>query len=225
MFRDRRDAGQQLAARLTDYAERDDVVVLGIPRGGVSVAFEVARALHAPLDILLVRKLGAPAQKELAVGAVASGGIRILDRELIADLGITEDRLAEIIAGEEAELRRREQLYRGVRRGISVEGKILILVDDGIATGSSMRAAVDALRSLQPAKIVVATPVAPSRAIEQLNRVADECVCVLKPEWFFAIGEFYERFPQLEDSEVRALLSRASEPVGPADQTDKRGAA
>jgi putative phosphoribosyl transferase len=225
MFRDRVDAGRQLARRLMDYAERDDVVVLGIPRGGVPVAFEVAQALHAPLDILLVRKLGAPGQRELAMGAIASGGIRILDQGLIADLGVTEEQLAETIAEQEAELGRREQLYRGVRPGISVQGKIVILVDDGIATGSSMRAAVDALRSLQPKKIVVATPVAPSRANQQIERVADEFVCVSTPEWFFAIGEFYERFPQIEDTEVRAVLSRAAETFAPSDKSDKRGAA
>jgi putative phosphoribosyl transferase len=226
MFRDRVDAGQQLARRLMDYAERDDVLVLGIPRGGVPVAFEVAQALHSPLDILLVRKLGAPGQRELAMGAIASGGIRILDQELIADLGVTEGQLAETIAEQEAELARREQLYRGVRPGISVRGKIVILVDDGIATGSSMRAAIDALRSLQPKKIVVATPVAPARANEQISSVADEFVCVLKPEWFFAIGEFYERFPQIEDAEVRNLLSRAAATFAPTtDKSDKRGAA
>jgi putative phosphoribosyl transferase len=225
MFRDRVDAGQQLARRLEDYARRNDVLVLGIPRGGVPVAFEVAQALHAPLDILLVRKLGAPGQRELAMGAIASGGIRILDQELIADLGVTEEQLAETIDAQETELERREQLYRGVRRGISVQGKIVILVDDGIATGSSMRAAVDALRSLQPQKIVVATPVAPSRADEHISRVADEFVCVLKPEWFFAIGEFYERFPQVEDADVSVLLSRAAGTFAPTDKSDKRGAA
>lgn len=222
MFRDRVDAGQQLARRLMDYAEREDVLVLGIPRGGVPVAFEVAQALHAPLDILLVRKLGAPGQRELAMGAIASGGIRILDQELIADLGITEEQLAEAIADQEAELRRREQLYRGVRPDIPVQGKIVILVDDGIATGSSMRAAIDALRSLQPRKIVVATPVAPSRADDQINGVADKFVCVLKPEWFFAIGEFYERFPQVEDAEVRALLGCAAETYASTDQVRQK---
>jgi putative phosphoribosyl transferase len=225
MFRDRVDAGQQLAKTLLGYANREDVLVLGIPRGGVPVAFEVAQALHAPLDILLVRKLGTPGQRELAMGAIASGGIRVLNQQLVAELGITEEQIAERIAVQEAELHRREELYRGVRPGISVRGKIVILVDDGIATGSRMLAAIDALRTLQPQKVVVAVPVAPSHADEQLRRVADEFVCVLTPESFFGIGEFYENFLQIEDSEVHALLQRGAQPRAAAHKPEKRGAA
>jgi len=186
-------------------------VVLGIPRGGVPVAFEVARALRAPLDILLVRKLGTPGQQELAMGAIASGGVRILNQEVIRELGISEAQLETATAAQQAELERREQLFRGTRPGISVQGKIAILIDDGIATGSSMFAAIDALRALQPAKIVVATPVAPANMQNRMKGRADEFVCAQTPEWFFAIGEFYQNFPQTEDSEVRDLLSRADE--------------
>jgi putative phosphoribosyl transferase len=213
MFLDRVDAGEKLAQQLMQYVGRDDVIVLGIPRGGVPVAFEVAQALHAPLDILLVRKLGTPGQKELAMGAIASGGVRILNEEVVHNLGITEAEIASAVAEQEAELQRREELFRGVRPPISIQDKIVILVDDGIATGSSMLAAIDALRSLHPKKIVVATPVAPSNAKTRIKEVADEFVCVLIPEWFFAIGEFYRSFPQAEDEEVRDLLSRAGKPV------------
>lgn len=225
MFRDRVDAGKKLAQLLVGYANRDDVVVLGIPRGGVPVAFEVAKALHAPLDILLVRKLGTPGQKELAMGAIASGGVRILNLEVVRTLDISEAELAAAIAEQETELQRREQLFRGVRPAVSVQGKIAIVVDDGIATGSSMLAAIDALRSLQPKKIVVATPVAPSHAEDQIRRTADEFVCVLTPEGFFGISEFYESFPQTEDAEVRAMLARASESIATRHKPVTKGAA
>ena len=211
MFVDRVDAGKQLAQRLIQYAGRDDVIVLGIPRGGVPVAFEVARALHAPLDILLVRKLGTPGEKELAMGAIASGGVRVLNESVIRDLGISDDEVQAVVAEQGTELKRREELFRGARPPISIQGKIAIVVDDGIATGSSMLAAVDALRALQPKKIVVATPVAPPHAEARMKRAADEFVCASTPEWFFAIGEFYASFPQTEDDEVRELLNRAAE--------------
>jgi putative phosphoribosyl transferase len=213
VFLDRFDAGKKLAQLLVHYANRDDVVVLGIPRGGVPVAFEVAQALHVPLDILLVRKLGTPGQKELAMGAIASGGVRILNQEVVRDLDISEAELAAAIAEQEAELQRREQLFRGVRPAISVRGKTAILVDDGIATGSSMLAAVQALRALHPKRIVVATPVAPPRAEDQIKRLADEFVCIISQEWFFGIGEFYRSFPQTQDVEVQKLLGRAAESI------------
>ena len=225
MFRNRVDAGRQLARKLTHYANRNDVLVLGIPRGGVPVAFEVAQAIHAPLDILLVRKLGVPGQRELAMGAIATGGARILNRRLIADAGVSEEQLAETIAAQKAELRRREELYRGVRPTVSVGGKIVILVDDGIATGSSMLAGIEALRTLHPKKIVVAVPVAPSHAEADIGSVADEFICVDQPEWFFGIGEFYEDFSQTEDTEVRALLERLAQALEPAHKQEKRGAA
>jgi putative phosphoribosyl transferase len=220
MFRSRADAGRKLAERLTGYAIRQDVLVLGIPRGGVLVAFEVAQALRAPLDVLLVRKLGTPGQEELAMGAIASGGARVLNQQLIAELGITEEQITDTIAREEAELQRRELMYRGARPGISANGKIVILVDDGIATGSSMIVAVDALRTLHPQKIVVAVPVAPGHAERQLIRIADEFVCVQEPEWFFAIGEFYANFPQTTDAEVRAVLEHAARPLAAALELD-----
>lgn len=213
MFLDRVDAGKKLARRLAQYAGRDDVVVLGVPRGGVPVAFEIAQALDAPLDILLVRKLGAPGQKELAMGAIASGGVRILNEPVLHDLEISEAELASATAEQEAELHRREELFRGVRPPVSVGEKVAILVDDGIATGSSILAAISAVRSLHPKKIVVATPVAPAHAAGRVKGAADEFVCVLTPEWFFGISDFYERFPQIEDAEVRELLSRAGKPA------------
>jgi putative phosphoribosyl transferase len=225
MFHDRLEAGRRLAAKLAGYAGRDDVLVLAIPRGGVPVAFEVAQALHAPLDILLVRKLGVPGQRELAMGAIASGGIRILSRELIDELGISGEEIAETVAEQEAELRRREQLYRGARPEVSVEGKITIVVDDGIATGSSMRAAIDALRTRHPKKVVVAVPVATFHADQEMKKAADEFVCVLRPETFFAIGEFYENFAQMDDSEVRAVIERAAQQSAAAEQRQKRGVA
>lgn len=225
MFANRADAGRRLAERLSQYADRSDVLVLGVPRGGVPVAFEVAGALHAPLDILLVRKLGAPGQKELGVGAVASGGVRIFNDQLIRDLAIDDAQLAGVVAEQEAELKRREELYRGVRPDIVVQGKTVVLVDDGIATGSSMLAAIAALRSLHPAKIVVAVPVAPQHTCERIRQVVDEFVCVLAPDSFFGISEFYEDFPQTDDSEVRNLLSRAAVSHAAARQPRSRGAA
>jgi putative phosphoribosyl transferase len=210
MFANRVDAGRKLAARLSHYANRSDVLVLGIPRGGVPVAVEVAAALHAPLDILLVRKLGAPGQKELAVGAASSGGVRILNDQLIRNLAIDDEQLAAVVAEQEAELKRREELYRGVRPDIAVKGMTVVLVDDGIATGSSMLAAIAALRSLRPAKVVVAIPVASQQACEQIRRAVDELVCVLVPASFLGISEFYEDFSQTDDSEVRKLLSQAA---------------
>ncbi|HEX7288438.1 MAG TPA: phosphoribosyltransferase [Candidatus Angelobacter sp.] len=224
MFHDRVDAGRQLAKKLAHYANRDDVLVLGVPRGGIPVAFEVAQALRAPLDLLLVRKLGTPGQRELAMGAIASGGVRILNHDLISSLGITQEQLAESIRDQETELQRREQLYRGVRSGIPVKGKIVILVDDGIATGASMLAAIDALRTLQPKKIVVAVPVAPAQAYTQITAVADELVCASTPNGFFAIGQFYEEFQQTEDAEVHALLSRAAKAVS-EPKPEEKGAA
>lgn len=213
MFLDRVDAGKKLAQLLMQYAGRDDVVVLGIPRGGVPVAFEVAQALHAPFDILLVRKLGTPGRAELAMGAIASGGVRILNEEVVRSLGISESELESAIAKQQAELQRREELFRGVRSPTPVRDKIVILVDDGIATGSSMLAAINALRSLQPKKIVVATPVAPSHATAQMKTLADEFVSVISTEWFFGISQFYGSFPQTGDEEVRDLLSRGGKLV------------
>jgi putative phosphoribosyl transferase len=208
-FRDRADAGRLLAERLSHYAGRDDVLVLGLPRGGVPVAAEVARALGAPLDVFLVRKLGLPGQEELAMGAIASGGARVLNEELVETLGIPEALIDAVAAREEEELRRRERLYRGERPPPEVEGKTVILVDDGLATGSSMRAAVAALRRLRPARIVVAVPTAPVSTCEELRPEVDELVCARTPQPFYAVGIWYENFNQTTDEEVRRLLADA----------------
>jgi putative phosphoribosyl transferase len=215
MFRDRTDAGQHLAKRLIGYGNRDDVIVVGLPRGGVPVASEIAQQLHAPLNILLVRKVGAPGQAELAMGAIAPGGIRILDHQLIRDLNIGEQELASIIAKEEGELLRREQFYKNVRGAIEIKDRRVIVVDDGIATGSSMLAAIRVLRSQAPARIIVATPVAPPHAEREIKRVVDEFVCVHVSEYFPAVGFFYRDFSQVEDEEVRDLLLRSTRLMKP----------
>ena len=225
MFINRVDAGRRLSTKVARYANCEDVLVLGIPRGGVPVAFEVARAIHAPLDILLVRKLGVPGQRELAMGAIASGGARIINWQLIAGLGVTQDQVAETIADQEAELQRREELYRGVRSGIPIQGKTIILVDDGIATGSSMLAGIQALRTLRPKKIVVAVPVAPTHAEADFSGVADEFICLDQPEEFYGIGQFYHDFSQVDDLEVRALLERSARTPASVHETRERGAA
>jgi len=209
-FRDRADAGRLLAERLSHYAGRDDVLVLGLPRGGVPVAAEVARALGAPLDVFLVRKLGLPGQEELAMGAIASGGARVLNEELVETLAIPEALIDAVAAREEEELRRRERLYRGERTPPEVEGKTVILVDDGLATGSSMRAAVAALRRRRPARIVVAVPTAPVSTCEELRPEVDELVCARTPQPFYAVGIWYENFNQTTDEEVRRLLAEAT---------------
>ena len=210
LFHDRRDAGRQLADRLTHYGDRDDVLVLALPRGGVPVGFEVAEALRAPLDVFLVRKLGVPGQEELAMGAIASGGIRVLNDSVIELLGLTAADLAPVEAEERRELERREREYRVGRPPLDVRGKIAILVDDGLATGSSMRAAVRALRALDPAHIVVAVPVGARETCEEFEEEADEAICAREPEPFHAVGAWYDDFSQTTDDEVRQLLARGS---------------
>jgi putative phosphoribosyl transferase len=205
-FRDRAQAGRVLAERLARYAGRDDVLVLGLPRGGVPVAAEVARALGAPLDVFLVRKLGLPGQEELAMGALASGGALVLNEELVEALRLPPSLIEQVARREEEELRRREELYRGARPPPEVEGKTVVLVDDGLATGSTMRAAVTALRRLEPAWIVVAVPAAPVSTCEELRPEVDELVCARTPQPFYAVGVWYENFDQVGDDEVRALL-------------------
>lgn len=206
IFTNRSEAGRSLAWRLTKYADRHDVVVLGIPRGGVPVAFEVAEVLHAPLDVFLLRKLGAPGHEELAFGAIASGGVRVLDREIIRGLGISPRDVQDITTQEEKELQRREMAYRGDRPPLSVARQTVILVDDGIATGASLLAGIRALRQLRPAKIVVAVPVAPPEACARLAYEVDEIVSVATPEPFGAVGRFYDDFSQVSDEEVLRLL-------------------
>lgn len=211
LFEDRRDAGRELANRLAGYAARGDVIVLALPRGGVPVAFEVAQALRVPLDVFVVRKLGAPGQEELALGAIASGGIRVLNDEAIEALGVPEQTINAIAARELGELERRERQYRGNRTPIDVAERVAILVDDGLATGSTMRAAALALRQLRPAKIIVAVPVASAITCERLRSDVDEVLCVNTPDNFFAVGQWYRDFAQTTDEEVRELLGRGVE--------------
>ena len=246
IFHDRTSAGRALARRLRPYAARPDVLVLALPRGGVPVAYEVARALRAPLDVFLVRKLGVPGQEELAMGAiatggvpvahevaaalgapldvfvtrklgvpgqeelamgaVASGGVRVLNELVLAETGVSERQLEAVTRGELAELGRQERAYRGMRPGPQLRDRVVILVDDGLATGASMTAAVRALRPLGPSRIVVAVPAAPAEACAQLTTLADEVVCLLTPRPFLSVGQWYEEFGQTTDEEVRRLL-------------------
>jgi len=209
-FRNRRDAGRVLAAYLAHYANRPDVLVLALPRGGVPVAYEVANALGAPLDVFLVRKLGVPGHEELAMGAVATGGVRVLNERVVGGLGIPDDVIDAVVAREEQELRRRERLYRGDRLPPDVRGRTVILVDDGLATGATMLAAVRALRQQQPARIVVAVPAGSPDTCAQLRSESDDVVCAITPEPFSAVGRWYEDFAQTSDDEVRALLARST---------------
>lgn len=210
-FRDRREAGKVLARALTAYAGRDDVIVLALPRGGVPVAYEVATALHAPLDIFTVRKLGVPGQPELAMGAVASGGVALIDPRLIQSLRIADEDIAATVERETAELHRREETYRAGRPMLELRGKTLLLIDDGVATGASMRAAIESLRTQQPKRIVVGVPVGAPDTCEHLRRAADDVVCVLLPSDLVAVGAHYEDFQQTTDEEVRELLASAQE--------------
>jgi putative phosphoribosyl transferase len=211
-FQDRYEAGRRLAAALGSYAARPHLLVLALPRGGVPVGYEVARALNAPLDIMLVRKLGVPGHEELAMGAIASGGVRIVSDEVVATLGIPERVIATVAANEEEELERRERLYRDQRPPPVVRDRPIILVDDGLATGSTMRAAATALRAQDVKHLTVAVPLAPVETCEALGRVVDAIVCLESPDPFFAVGNWYEDFPQVSDEEVRQLLDLAEAP-------------
>ena len=207
-FRDRLDAGQILAGRLGAYAGDPSVIVLGLPRGGVPVAYEVARALGAPLDVFLVRKLGVPGHEELAMGAIASGGVRVLNRSVIDHLRITSEQVEEVAGHEGRVLAHREQQYRGDRPPAELTGRTVVLVDDGLATGASMRAAVAAARNQGAGRIVVAVPVAARETCETLESEADEVVCAVTPEPFYAVGLWYDDFSQTTDQEVGMLLAR-----------------
>jgi len=208
-FHDRTDAGQQLATQLMAYANRPDVVVLALPRGGVPVAYEVAQALNAPLDVFLVRKLGLPGQEELAMGAIATGGVTVLNSEVVDALRIPDDVIDRVAAQEQRELERRERLYRDDRPAPNVRGKTVILVDDGLATGATMYAAAAALRELGPDRIVVAVPTAAPETCDAFRDAVDEIVCAITPDPFYAVGLWYEDFSQTSDDEVRDLLARA----------------
>lgn len=215
-FADRREAGRILGERLEYYAGRDGVLVLALPRGGVPVAFEVARRLGAPLDVFIVRKLGVPWHSELAMGAIASGGVRVLNDELVARLDLSDAEIDRVAARELEELERRATAYRGTRPPLEVKDKTVIVVDDGLATGATMRAAVTALRRMAPARIVVAVPVGASDSCRQIEADADEVVCLMTPEPFQAVGLWFQDFPQTSDDEVRELLEEAAS-FGPLD--------
>ncbi|WP_348266094.1 phosphoribosyltransferase family protein [Edaphobacter paludis] len=222
-FKDRIDAGRQLAARLSSYANRDDIVVLGIPRGGVTVASEVAQALHAPLDIFLSRKLGVPGHEELAFGAIAAGDGRYLDRQVIEATGISNQQIERVTQDVKNTLQQRALLYRGNRPPVDVTGKTIILVDDGIATGASVYAAISALRQMKPSKLVLAVPVAPASTCAWLRPEVDQLICVYAPDQFYAVGQFYGSFPQVEDVEVQDLLQSAAYKKSSSDHSGNEG--
>jgi putative phosphoribosyl transferase len=225
IFPDRTEAGRRLALRLREYANRKDVIVLGIPRGGVPVAFEVARMLKVPLDILVLRKLGVPGHEELGFGAIASGGIRALNPEIVEALRISPWDIELVTNRERKELTRREHAYRGRRPPLDVSGLTAILVDDGIATGSGMRAAIDALRQMKPAHIVIAVPVAPGSTCDRLRPEVDDLVCLEAPEPFYGVGQFYFDFSQVSDHEVNELLDRAAAETGEQEYASAEAAA
>jgi predicted phosphoribosyltransferase len=212
-FQDRTDAGRRLAGELTEYARRPDVLVLALPRGGVPVAYEVARELNAPLDVFLVRKLGVPGQEELAMGAIATGGVRVLNDSVIDMLHVPDRVIDAVAEKEQRELVRREVEYRGDRPAPEVRGRTVILVDDGLATGSTMRAAAEALKHEGAERLVVAVPVAPPETCEAFRREVDEIVCAVTPEPFYGVGMWYDDFSQTTDEEVRALLDRQANPT------------
>lgn len=208
-FEDRTEAGRELAARLT-HLRGTNAIVLALPRGGVPVGYEIARALHVPLDVLNVRKLGVPWHEELAMGAIGAGGVRVLNDEVVHETGVTRQEIDAVTRQEESELERREHAYRGDRPAPDLQGRTVVLVDDGIATGATVRAAIAVVRAQRPARIVLATPVAQSSIVAELRREVDEVVCPLAPSDLYAIGLWYDRFGQLDDAEVRALIGSAS---------------
>ena len=211
IFKDRRDAGRQLAQELTSYANRQDVIVLALPRGGVPVGFEVAQALNAPLDIFLVRKLGVPGHEELAFGAIASGGVRVLNKMVVRGFNLSETDIERVARGELLELERREKAYRGEDRPVKeISNRTVILVDDGLATGASMRAAIEGVRAKDPERIVVAVPTASPETCELFESLVDEIVCAVTPQPFYGVGRWYHDFSQTTDEEVRLFLEQIS---------------
>jgi putative phosphoribosyl transferase len=215
MFEDRRTAGEELAHKLSAYADREDVVVLGLPRGGVPVAFEVAKALKAPLDVFVVRKLGLPGNPELAMGAIASGGVRVMNEDVVHMTDVSDEAIENVAEKEQEQLEEREEIYRGARPGIDLAGKTVLLIDDGLATGATMRAAVTALREHNPEKIVVAVPTAPPETCSEFEDVVDEMICLTTPRTFMGVGGAYRDFSQTTNEEVRTLLEKAHEEVSP----------
>jgi len=221
-FPNRTEAGRLLAEKLVKYAGRDDVIVLGLPRGGVPVAFEVAQRLDAPLDVFIVRKLGVPGFEELAAGAIASGGVRVLNEDVTRAIPHADEMIEALTVRETAELERREQIYREGRPSPELRDRIVILVDDGLATGATMRAAVKALRQRAAAKIVVAVPVGPPDTCREIEQEADETICLSTPLFFQAVGQYYEDFSQTSDEDVRELLSQAAQDMPERNQTDQQ---
>jgi putative phosphoribosyl transferase len=213
-FANRQDAGRQLSQLLKDYADRQDTIVLALPRGGVPVAFEVAQRLHLPLDVFIVRKLGAPGHEELALGAIAMGGAQVLNEEIINELHISKIALEQVISAERQELKRRELVYRGKRPALNLKDKVIILVDDGIATGATMRVAIKSLRQFQPAAIVIAIPVAEKSLNDKMLLVADKVFCALVPSVLQAVGAHYVNFEQTMDIEVHDLLTQSQQEKG-----------
>jgi putative phosphoribosyl transferase len=209
LFRDRRDAGQTLARALIHYAHRSDTVVLGLPRGGVVVAQEVAVAIDAPLDVFIVRKLGVPGYEELAMGAIASGGVRVINRQIVDQLRIPPEIIDAVVQRESIELQRREAEYRGDRSMLDVHGRTVLLIDDGLATGSTMKAAVTALRQFKPGSVVVGVPISARETCDEFRDEVDEIVCARTPEPFYSVGAWYEEFHQTSDEEVRELIRQA----------------
>lgn len=210
LFRDRHDAGRKLATKLLKYANRDDVVVLGLPRGGVPVAYQVGQQLNAPIDVFIVRKLGVPGHEELAMGAIASGNISVFNNQLIEQMHVSHPQVASVAAREKQELIRRENLYRRDRTALEITGKQVIVVDDGLATGASMRAAIMAISRMDPARVVVAVPVAAPETCRMFQRYVDEVICYATPESFTSVGSWYRDFHQITDQEVQKLLELAA---------------
>jgi len=221
-FSNRAEAGRQLAEKLDKYAGRKDVIVLGLPRGGVPVAYEVAKRLRAPLDVFIVRKLGVPGFEELAAGAIASGGVRVLNEEVMRAIPYADEAIEAVTVRETAELERREQIYREGRPSPELRDRVVILVDDGLATGATMRAAVKALRQQGAAKIVVAVPVGPPDTCREIEQEADETICLSTPPFFQAVGQYYEDFSQTSDEDVRELLSQAAQDIPERNQTNQQ---
>lgn len=210
LFQDRLDAGRQLAKKLKKYAGIPGLLILGLPRGGVVVAYEVAAALHAPMDVLIVRKLGVPGHEELAMGAIASGGVRILNDSVVRSLNISADQIEEVAAHEMRELKRREEIYRGKNPAVNVKGRTVILVDDGLATGATMYAAASALKKLSPEKLIIAVPVASAETCREFRQKGLDVTCLYTPAPFYGVGMWYEKFDQTSDEEVKKLLKLAS---------------
>ncbi len=209
VFKDREEAGRKLAQELSDYQAKDNVIVLGLPRGGVPIAYKVAQFLNVPLDVFLVRKLGLPGQPELAMGAIASGDVKVMNNSVLRRSGIAKNRIEKVVQGEKEELERREKAYRGTRPNIKLENKIVILVDDGLATGASMRAAIRALKESNPQKIIMAIPTAPEDTFRDLKSSVDEAVCLTTPSPFWGVGGSYQNFSQISNQEVRRYLKNS----------------